>query len=250
MGRAQQKSSAPRRLAVAAALAVGLGMVAAACGAGQVTQTDTQVAAVNGASGDVGLLSVRDAQLVFPVEEGHYGEGDDAPMVVTVVNNGNEEDKLVSVTSELTSGPAEITGDVDLEPSSAIISGGEQDSGGSSHVSTTSQTSGSAASVTATTTPSGSPTSGARESSSAPTTTTGSRGSVSNPPTSVTKLPSSAEPVEPGVVSIVLKDLTRDFRPGQTAKVTFVFEKAGELVLELPIGPSPEPRQGGEGGGH
>ena len=52
-------SGVSRRLIVTAALAAGLGLVAVGCSAGQVTQTDTQVAAVDGASGNADPIAVR-----------------------------------------------------------------------------------------------------------------------------------------------------------------------------------------------
>ncbi|WP_157620015.1 hypothetical protein [Saccharothrix sp. NRRL B-16348] len=251
MGRALQKSPAPRRLAVVAALATGLGLAAAGCSAGQVTQTDTQVAVVNGANGQVGDIAVRDAQFLFPVAHGSYEEGDDAPIVVVIANNGTGVDKLLGVTSEF-SAPAEITGDTRLEPSSAVVGEAEQGDTGS-HATTTTKSAASsspsdshgssdshASTTTATTTtPSGSVTT----TTTTGTATSGSGTSVSGPPTTGTKLPSSADPTEPGVVKIVLKGLKKPLRPGETIRVTFLFEQAGEVTLELPIGATPEPRQ-------
>lgn len=241
-----------------AALAAGLGLVAAGCSAGQITQTDTQVAAVNGASGDVGLISVRDAQLLFPAEHGLYEEGEDAPIALLIANNGGEVDKLLSVTSD-SSGPAEVTGDTELEPASSILVEAEEgDLGG--HSSTTAsagRTGSSSPSVTGT--PSGSsapsvtgtstPTSGS--STTATTTKADSASQSNNVPTTATKTPSSVDPTEPGQAKIVLKGLTKQLRPGQTILVTFLFEKAGELTLEVPIGATSEPRPAAEsGGGH
>lgn len=251
MGRALQKSPAPRRLAVVAALATGLGLAAAGCSAGQVTQTDTQVAVVNGANGQVGDIAVRDAQFLFPVAHGSYEEGDDAPIVVVIANNGTSVDKLLGVTSEF-SAPAEITGDTRLEPSSAVVGEAEQGDTGS-HATTTTKSAASSSpsdshgtsdahastTTTTTTTPSGSVTT----TTTTGTATSGSGTSVSGPPTTGTKLPSSADPTEPGVVKIVLKGLKKPLRPGETIRVTFLFEQAGEVTLELPIGATPEPRQ-------
>lgn len=242
MGRAEQKS----RLAVVVALATGLGLAAAGCSAGQITQTDTQVAVVNGSSGQVGSIAVRDAQFAFPVSAKEYKSGDGAPIVVTIVNNGTTSDKLLSVTSEL-GGPASLSGDVDLEPKTAIASlFAELDRSSSAH---------STPSVTATSTPSGSSSSvpsssvnpsssEAPSSSSASTTgtstpTSGSAASSSGRPSATAS--SSVAPAEPGKVGIVIK-LTGEFRPGHTTKVTFLFEKAGPLTLDLPIGADPQPR--------
>nr|BFE46821.1 hypothetical protein GCM10017745_02480 [Saccharothrix mutabilis subsp. capreolus] len=242
MGRAPQKSPASRRLALVAAVAAGLGLAAAGCSAGQVTQTDTQVAAVNGASGTVGVIAVRDAQLLFPVEHGYYEEGDSAPVVVVIANNGGDADKLLSVTSER-SAEAEITGDRDLEAGTAISAEADQDDAGS-HKTTTS----SPASTTSASAASGTTTPGSTTGSPTTTTTTSASGtSISAPPTT-TANPSasvsvSAKPSEPGKVKIVLKNFKGDLRPGQTVRVTFLFEKAGPLTLDLPIGATPEPRK-------
>jgi copper(I)-binding protein len=254
VGRAEQKS----RLAVVVALATGLGLAAAGCSAGQITQTDTQVATVDGASGNVGSIAVRNAQFAFPVSAKEYKSGDEAPVVVTIVNNGASADKLLSVTSEL-GGPATLGGDVELEPQTAIASlFAELDRSSSAHstpsVTATSKPSGSSSaspssssssssvnpssgseSVTGTSTP----TSGSAASSSAAASSASSAASSSGRPSS------SAEPAVPGKVSIVVK-LTGELRPGHTTKVTFLFEKAGPLTLDLPIGADPAPRLEGK----
>ncbi|NUT94535.1 MAG: hypothetical protein HOY78_21205 [Saccharothrix sp.] len=238
-----------------AAVAAGLGLAAAGCSAGQVTQTDTQVAAVNGASGTAGNIAVRDAQLLFPVAHGYYQEGDSAPVVVLIANNGGDADKLLSVTSDR-SGEAEITGDKDLEPGTAISGGADQDDAGShqtttSHATSTSTSSadshGTSGAATTTTTPGS--TTGSATGSTTTTTTSASDTSVSAPATT-TRNPSasvsaSAKPSEPGKVKIVLKGFKGDLRPGQTLRVTFLFEKAGPITLDLPIGATPEPRKEG-----
>jgi copper(I)-binding protein len=223
------------------ALATGLVLAAAGCSAGQITQTDTQVAAVNGASGQVGSIFVRDAQLAFPVGATYYKAGDVAPIIVTIINDGDTPDKLLAVTG---AGPAEISGDVDLEPHTTISSVTDLNL---SHTSS---------SVTPTSTPSGSPSSTSASSSSSSVSSTstpsgsasssGSPSSTGNPSSSVSGSASasssaSAAPVEPGKVHIKLK-LASELRPGQTVKVTFLFEKAGPLTLDLPIGADPNPR--------
>jgi copper(I)-binding protein len=236
-----------------AALATGLGLAAAGCSAGQVTQTDTQVAVVNGAEGRAGNVTVRDAQLLFPAAHGFYEEGDDAPVAVVIANNGTSPDKLMAVTSADAS-QGEITGDSVLEASSAILGEADEHDAGS-HATTTTGKPSVSGSPSATTTPS---LPGSVSGSAAPTTTTGSAESgtsspppssehhgtsVSQPPTSSTKLPSSVDPSEPGVVKIVLKGLKKKVRPGETIRVTFLFQNAGEITLNVPIGATSEPRQ-------
>lgn len=74
----------------------------AGCGAGQVTQTDTQVAAVNGASADIKGIAIRDALLAYPEQsssDGSYPKGSDVPVRLTIVNDGPVADTLVAVRS-------------------------------------------------------------------------------------------------------------------------------------------------------
>lgn len=247
-----------------AAAAAGLGLVAAGCSAGQITQTDQQVAAVNGAHGQVGPIAVRDAQLLFPVDQGYYREGDSAPVVVLIANNGAvETDKLLSVTADIAEG-GELGGDVELEPSTAIQSGADQDdqdtrlttsphgsSTGSARVTTTTKASISAGlpttthgpNATTTTGTSGSSESSASSASSAASSAPSVTGTTTTAPSSGSSVrPTSASPTLPGKVKITLKGLKQDVRPGQTLRVTFLFEKAGQLALDVPIGASPQPR--------
>jgi copper(I)-binding protein len=244
VGRAEQKS----RLAVVVALATGLGLAAAGCSAGQITQTDTQVATVDGASGNVGSIAVRNAQFAFPVSGHEYKAGDEAAIVVTIVNNGASADKLLSVTSDL-GGPAELGGDVELEPQTSTGSlFDELDRSSSAHstpsVTVTSTPTGSSSSSSSSVNPSSS--SGESSASITGTSTPGSSASPSNRPSSSAssssgRPSSSAESAKPGKVSIAIK-LTGELRPGHTTKVTFLFEKAGPLTLDLPIGADPKPR--------
>ena len=250
MGRAEQKS----RLAVVVALATGLGLAAAGCSAGQITQTDTQVAVVNGASGQVGSIAVRDAQFAFPISAKEYKSGDEAAVVVTIVNNGSSADKLLSVTSEI-GGPAALDGDVDIEPQSSIASlFADLDRSSSAHstpsLTTTSTPSGSSSVSPSSSSSSSSAVSGSSESSSVSTTGTSTPSGSASSSASSSGRPSatassSAAPAEPGKVGIVLK-LTAELRPGHTTKVTFLFEKAGPLTLDLPIGFDPKPRPEGK----
>jgi copper(I)-binding protein len=67
-----------------------------ACSAGQVTQTATQERDKTGAQGQVGDLSIRQAELLSP-RGGSYEAGDDADLQVAIVNGGSEADTLVGV---------------------------------------------------------------------------------------------------------------------------------------------------------
>ena len=66
----------------------------------------------------------------------------------------------------------------------------------------------------------------------------------------------SSAPVDPTLevlqIRCTLKKLNRDVIAAQTVKITFLFEKAGSLTLEVPIAPSDHKRvsEGHESGGH
>ena len=78
-----------------------------ACSAGQVTQTATQERDKVGAMAEVGDITLRQVELAYP-RAGSYEAGDDAELVMAVVNTGEEADTLVSVEGEGFSS-AEIT---------------------------------------------------------------------------------------------------------------------------------------------
>lgn len=97
-----------RRKLGSAVLGLGAALVLAGCGAGQLTQTDSQQSAVNGAQAQTGALLARDAGLLYPDNQVHgYPVGSDAPLRLTFVNNGKTDDELVAVSS-----PAATTGTV------------------------------------------------------------------------------------------------------------------------------------------
>ncbi|HEY3895335.1 MAG TPA: copper chaperone PCu(A)C [Pseudonocardiaceae bacterium] len=81
----------------AAALAV------AGCSAGQVTQTDSQVSAVDGAYGNAGIggsIALRNVVIPYPRNpQGNYAAGSTVPVLLTIVNQGTDPDELISVSS-------------------------------------------------------------------------------------------------------------------------------------------------------
>ncbi len=104
---------------IAAALALSA-LALSGCAAGQITQTDAQVAAVNGASGDLGPIALRDAVLAYPGGDVFgYAPGDEAPLLVTIVNSGNQTDELVSVS---TPAAGEVVVDGTTIPGGVVVS--------------------------------------------------------------------------------------------------------------------------------
>lgn len=71
------------------------------CSAGQITQTDHQVAAVDGISGNVGdSIALRNVLIPYPRNAtGSYPAGSAVPVLLAIVNQGASPDELIGVTS-------------------------------------------------------------------------------------------------------------------------------------------------------
>lgn len=93
--------------------AFGAALLVAGCGAGQITQTDTQVAAINGTSAGVGTIAIRNAEVAYPESDGTspavYPPNSDAQTTMWLVNEGHDADELVSARTDAASNVA-ITG--------------------------------------------------------------------------------------------------------------------------------------------
>ncbi|GAA2791026.1 hypothetical protein [Saccharopolyspora taberi] len=211
MSRPQHQKAVRLRLA-SAALGIGAVVALAGCSAGQVTETDTQVAAVNGGSGTVQDIAIRDAELTFPSHGSAYRAGSSAPLELVLANEGGIDDRLVQVSSTYAAS-VEVRGDTALPAGTALHATGEK---------------------------SGQPTIQHEPSGSAQPTASGE-------PTA----PPAAQggPSERREVRITVNGLTQDITPGVTIPVTFVFEKAGPVTVQVPIGADHNPRPEGHGGG-
>jgi copper(I)-binding protein len=198
----QQNRRAPGLRKMTSVVA-GLGAVLfiAGCGAGQITQTNTQNAAVNGATADVGTIAIRDAELVLPdaLPEDEtefcdviyqYPAGASAPIELFIVNEGDADDELVSVTAPV-AGNVAVQGDTNVVAGSSLVVGEH-----------------------------------ARADA----------GEKLTDPEEVAAAQSSAAPGldEAGRARIVLEQLTRDIRPGQSVEVTFTFKNAGAVTVGIP----------------
>jgi copper(I)-binding protein len=261
-------SGVSRRFIVTAALAAGLGLVAVGCSAGQVTQTDTQVAAVDGASGNAGPIAVRNVMLAFPSDGNRYHDGEDAPLTFVIANSGETPDKLLSIKSDASEAEAEIVGSKEIPARFALraeydaskaptkTSSPSSSAASSSVVPTSGAPSSGVTPSSGVGTPSSNPSSGAGTPSSNASGVS-STGSPSSAASSGRPTSSSAAPVDPDLevlqVRCTLKKLNRDVVAAQTVKVTFLFEKAGSVTLEVPVAPSEHKRTSenhGESGGH
>lgn len=213
-----------RKLVPAVALGVSALLGIVGCSAGQVAQTAEMEPAVNGNSGQVGTIALRNVQVAFPQSGEPYRAGDDAPLLLSIVNSGAEDDQLVRVTT-----PA---GEVEPIGNPAIPAGTSLQV-----VLPDENTSATPSETTTTTTTESSETTGGSEEPETP-------GSESSSATS-TESPAETEAVAPpvvGTMSLVITGLTADLPYGKKVPVTFEFANAGKVTIQLPVGAPATPR--------
>ncbi len=115
-----------RRASVTRAGLMVCGLIAATalagCGAGQISQTATQEPAVNGTSGTVNNITLRNVH-IQAVETGDAVEpGQDVDLMLVASNlSPDTADKLVGITSDV--GTVTITGDTSVPASGTLIVG-------------------------------------------------------------------------------------------------------------------------------
>ncbi len=114
-----------RRMVAAAALAAGAALILSGCGAGQISQTSEQVAAINGNTANAGDIALRNVHIVFPGNgTATHTAGGKAALALSIVNTGAVgADELTGVTTDL--GKVEITpaeGDkLEIAPSETVV---------------------------------------------------------------------------------------------------------------------------------
>jgi copper(I)-binding protein len=208
------------RVAGAAALGVAV-VLAAGCSAGKAAQTANERSSVEGGSGNVGPLALRDVLVAYPAT-GRYQAGQSAPLELDVASSSLTDDTLVSIHT-----PAAASVQVTAQPQPVVPpapTGAPLPTAG--------------ATGTATTT--GTPTTGTPTTGTA--TGTGSASGTAEP------VPASQQITVPagGLVSFgrgtgpqaVLMDLTEPLQPGQNVLVTFTFAKAGSVTVVVPVSAS------------
>jgi len=111
------------RTAPAVAVCLVAGLALTGCGAGQIAQTATQRAAVDGASGDAGDgIALRDVLMPpSPDPGGSYPVGSNVTVRATIINSGGEADELVAVTSPM-AGRVQVSGSVRIPPRRNVVS--------------------------------------------------------------------------------------------------------------------------------
>lgn len=167
-------SRPPRMIPLLGAVAALSAAALTGCSAGQITQTSTQVATVNGSSANIGQLALRDIRILYP-SGGTYAEGSTAQLVLAVANQGLAEDTLLDVEGEFF---ASATIPSDEEPAT-----GEAAAGVEAEV----------------------------------------------PAQGVLQFGTSEFP------TIELSDLSEELSVAQVVSLTFVFEQAGEVTVDVPV---------------
>jgi hypothetical protein len=108
------------------AACVAIAATLTGCSAGQQSQTATQEPAVNGASGGVGAIALRDVRIRAQVTGAALQPGESVDLLFVAANQSQtDSDKLVSITSEL--GTVTITPSTPEIPASRSLTAGKPD---------------------------------------------------------------------------------------------------------------------------
>jgi hypothetical protein len=214
--------------ALAASAAVAAGLLLAGCGAGQVTQTETQKppnSGVNVDSPDHKIL-LRDLAFEYSGPEG-YARGSAAPLRVRIINQNEATLKLVSVTTDagtvVLAGPGAVPSSSAPAPatSSASPSASGSPSASASRSGSPSASGSPAASASTTASPTASPT-------------------PSGPPVN-RQINVEIKSREMAILDptaqryLQVTGLSEELRPGQTVVLTFRFDNGVEIETPVPI---------------
>ncbi|MFI9505884.1 hypothetical protein [Nocardia sp. NPDC052566] len=216
-----------RRMVPVAALAAGAALALSGCGAGQISQTADQVAAVNGNAANVGRISLRNVHIVFPeadAGEHNNSKGGKAVIALSIINNSETTaDDLKSVTTDLGTvvlTPAPGKSSIEIAPQQTVVAAAKAPAHAAA------------------------PAAPAADNHGAPAT-----GHAA---------PSNDPEAKPALIEIT--GLTRDITPGLTYNVLFNFNHAGSVSVQVPVDAGKSERKGGEksasaegehkGGGH
>ncbi len=215
-----------RKLVPAVAIGASALLGIVGCGAGQVAQTAEMPPAVNGNSGHAGDVMLRNVLVAFPESGEPYERGDEAPLLLSIVNTGTEDAELVGASSP--AGEIEMIGNPVIPAGTALRVVLPDENPSAAETTTTTTTTTTASSPSSETSGTESPESPESSESSATT----------------TEPPSETEAVSPpvvGTMSLVL-NLTTALPVGKNVPVTFEFADSGKVTIELPVGAPATPR--------
>ena len=110
------------RLCTASTLLAVCGVVLTGCGAGQISQSAGQEAAINGAAANIGPVELRNVHLQAVQTSDFLQPGDTVPLMFVAVNNSPDVDyQLVGINSEV--GTVSLSGDGAIPASEALVVG-------------------------------------------------------------------------------------------------------------------------------
>lgn len=111
------------RLSAASAGLAACGLILIGCSAGQISQTATQEAAVNGTSVDAKNIALRNVHLLAEQTTDYLQPGSTVPLLFVAANNSVDgTDKLTAITSDV--GTVTMTGDGAIPAGGALVVGG------------------------------------------------------------------------------------------------------------------------------
>lgn len=118
----RRTSFAGRSVAALAAGGVVLSAALSACGAGQVSQTATQEAAINGVNATLGEIALRNVHIFATQTSAEIQPGRDVELVFVVTNQSTDTpDRLVSVTTDI--GEVDVTGNGEVPAGGVLVVG-------------------------------------------------------------------------------------------------------------------------------
>lgn len=110
------------RLGVTSVGLAACGLILGGCGSGQISQTATQEAAMNGTAANVKEIALRNVHLLAEQTSDYLQPGSTVPLLFVAANNSADvDDKLVGITSEV--GTVAINGDGAIPAGGALVVG-------------------------------------------------------------------------------------------------------------------------------
>lgn len=228
---------------VITALTVGA-LVLSGCAAGKKAPTSEESAAIDGNAASIGNLLLREVAIAAPANGPSYAQGSDANLQLTLVNDGRTPDTLTGVTTSAAASVSESGTSGDLcspatspTPSSSASGSGTAETSGaaSSSASSSSASSSSAGSSSAS---SSSAKSSSSKSSSAPSSapsSAASSGAAAFAPITIAGNCRIAFGIGAGGPGLALHGLTAQLFPAAIVNVTFTFQNAGPVTVEVPV---------------
>lgn len=237
MIRSPRRRAGRSRVALVALVAAG-GVALAGCGAGQQAQTAEQRPTVDGTNAQAGDMALRNIAIEYP-DGGRYEQGSDARLRMVLVNEGMQPDALVEVRT-------------DAAERVVFRAAGEAGTVEGTASPTPEPTPTPTATATPTATPGGTPTGPATASPGSATPTESP--TPSEAPTTRMEIPAEGRVAfgDDGP-AVILTGLTRPLRSAEVVPITFVFERAGSVTVDVAVGvpeeeiaPAPTVERGGE----